>query len=105
MTPNLLYLDETCEGSELRLFQMIQHHRRITAHYQDNWESLFKSKKYKKAMKHCETVKDHIVRQVLKMYPTAKWYEVEMIGSMKLLDVQWPRKQRYLVRFKFSKGE
>lgn len=98
----LIKLDKDCTGSELRMFELIQHLYWIDGHYQDTWCKLFKTKGYQRANVHAEKTRERIIKQVQKLHPTATWWEVDMMGSKRLLDVQAKRRQSYLLTLKFS---
>lgn len=102
MKTHLIKLDKDCTGSELRLFELIRHLYWIDGNYQDTWCELFKSKGYQRSVVHAEKTRDRIIAQITKLHPTATHWDVDMMGSKRLLDVQMKRKQSYLLTLKLS---
>lgn len=91
--------DRTQDPQLKRLFQLETFRNKLRATHQDTWCRFFKTKSY---MRMLELELKVITRmksliQKISGVDCQVFYKVELIGSTKLIDVQFRRKQRILV--------
>lgn len=95
-------LDNNCEGRMKRIYELYKTLNSLIAFHQDSWSKLFKTKHYKKALETRIKVRDHLINYLIKEFPEIHQYNIEFLGSTKLLDVQYKRRQRYVLIIKLK---
>ena len=97
MSKRLLILEDTSSGLELKLFKAFRHVFYIDAKYRNTWCELFKTTKYRKALRNKNKCVRRIHRLLTKIAPTARTYSTLFLGSKRLADVAAKSNQRYLI--------
>ena len=97
MSKRLLILEDTSSGLELKLFKTIRHVFYIDAIYRNTWCELFKTTKYRKALRNKNKCVRRIHRLLTKIEPTVVTYSILFLGSKRLVDVASKFHQRYLI--------
>ena len=90
-------MEDTSSGLELKLFKAFRHVFYIDAKYRNTWCELFKTTKYRKALRNKNKCVRRIHRLLTKIEPTARTYSTLFLGSKRLADVAAKSNQRYLI--------
>lgn len=102
-TPNhkLILLDTESTGNLKRVYELCMQERKVYCAYAGTWCELFKSKGFKKSVKHREKINERINKFILKDNPTAKYKQLEPIGSRFSRDIHNKTRQRFLLKLEF----
>lgn len=102
MSNEVLVLSTDSTGNKKRIYELIADMMRLQAAYQDTWCSLLKTKMYLKSLNTISNIRKQIRKRVLCEVPDMVYFNIELIGSKRQLDVIVKRKQKYLITYRTS---